>query len=104
MSDPLDGFVEVPAGAFVYGPEACYERLELAPEPRPETTLTLPGFLMGRTPVTYAGWREFLEATGHPWAGSWWRVATPAATAATVSRMLGIGSIQLRPVGNSAMR
>lgn len=67
-----EGFVPVPAGPFIYGPEVTYERLALAPPPRPRQEMTLDEFWIGRYPVTYREWRAFLEATGYPWRGSWY--------------------------------
>ena len=73
VPSPAD-FVKVPAGPFIYGPERCYERLEQCPPLKPRQEIDLPGFRIGRFPVTNLQWRTFLEATGHDWAGSWYRV------------------------------
>lgn len=70
----LDGFVQVPTGPFIYGPEVTYERLELAPPPRSRQERWLEEFWIGRYPVTYAGWQRFLETTGYHWMGAWWRI------------------------------
>lgn len=67
-------FVRIPAGPFIYGPEACYERLEQCPPLRPRQALELPEFWIARTPVTNHEWRAFLEATGYDWKGQWYRV------------------------------
>jgi formylglycine-generating enzyme required for sulfatase activity len=67
-------FVHVPAGPFVYGPEECYERLEQCPPLKPRQTIDLPEFWIGKYPVTYRDWRDFLEATGYNWEGQWYRV------------------------------
>lgn len=67
-------FVEVPAGPFIYGPEVMYERLERAPAPRPRQEILLDTFWIGRYPVTYAQWKQYLDDTGHDWVGCWWRV------------------------------
>lgn len=69
-----DSFVHVPAGPFICGPEVTYERLALAPPPRPRRELWLDEFWIGRYPVTYAEWKAFLDATGHRWIGTWWRI------------------------------
>ena len=69
-----NSFVHVPGGPFIYGPEVTYERLELAPPPRPRQELTLPDFWIGRYPVTYAEWKSFLDATAYSWRGNWWAV------------------------------
>ena len=66
-------FVHVPAGPFIYGPEACFERLALCPPPRPSHVLELGGFWLGRTPVTNIQWRQFLQDSGYAWAGQWYR-------------------------------
>ncbi len=65
-------FVRIPAGAFVYGPEECYERLEYAPPPRQRQELFLDQFYIAKYPVTYAEWKTFLEETGHQGVGTWW--------------------------------
>ncbi len=72
--NPQDYFVYVPAGPFLYGPEMTYERLELAPPPRPLQEISLAEFWIGRYPVTYAEWQGFLQATGYKWAGRWYAI------------------------------
>lgn len=67
-------FCHVPAGPFVYGPELCYERLAQSPPLKRQQTIDLDAFSLAKTPVTYRQWREFLEATGYPWQGRWWRI------------------------------
>jgi formylglycine-generating enzyme required for sulfatase activity len=67
-------FCHIPAGPFVYGPEECYERLEQCPPLQPRQVIDLPEFWLARYPVTYRQWRDFLEATGYPWPGQWYRV------------------------------
>jgi len=74
MSLRPSSFVHVPAGPFVYGPEACYERLKLCPPLKPQQTLDLPGFWIAKVPVTNREWRGFLESTGYNWEGQWYRV------------------------------
>ena len=69
-----DYFVHIPAGPFIYGPEVTYERLELAPPFRPRQELTLNEFWMGRYPVTYTEWKNFLNATGYDWPGNWYTI------------------------------
>lgn len=73
---PSTLFCHVPAGPFIYGPELCYERLEQAPAPKPQQIIRLDEFWIARRPVTVKQWREFLEASNHPWLGSWWRLVT----------------------------
>ena len=70
---PTD-FCYVPAGAFLYGPEECYERLPQCRPLRPAQSLELPGFWLGRAPVTYAQWQTFLVSSGYRWEGSWYEV------------------------------
>lgn len=71
---PSPSFTHVPAGPFIYGPEACYERLEYCPPFQPKQTLDLPEFWMGTYPVTCREWRGFLEVTGYRWEGHWYQV------------------------------
>lgn len=68
------GFVHIPAGSFIYGPEVTYERLEQAPPPRPRQTLELAEFWIARYPVTYAEWKHFLDETGFCWVGNWYAI------------------------------
>lgn len=68
------GFVHVPAGPFIYGPEVTYERLEQAPSPRPRQVMTLDEFWIGQYPVTYREWQTFLLETGYVWQGHWYTI------------------------------
>ncbi len=70
----LDGFVHVPAGAFIYGPEETYERLAQCPPPKPRQTIELDEYWIARAPVTYQEWKTFLDETGYVWRGSWWAI------------------------------
>jgi formylglycine-generating enzyme required for sulfatase activity len=70
----LADFACIPAGSFIYGPEACYERLAHCRPLEPRARLELPEFWLARYPVTYIQWRTFLEATGYNWQGRWYRV------------------------------
>ncbi|HKZ71279.1 MAG TPA: SUMF1/EgtB/PvdO family nonheme iron enzyme [Anaerolineales bacterium] len=70
---PVD-FAHIPSGPFIYGPEACYERLAQCPPLKPQQTIELPEYWIAKRPVTYREWREFLEATGYRWGGQWYRV------------------------------
>lgn len=78
-------FVTVPAGPFIYGPEATYERRAQAPAPKARQALELDTFQMAVHPVTYADWKAFLDATHFPWQGVWyainhhWRTRVPFA-------------------------
>jgi formylglycine-generating enzyme required for sulfatase activity len=65
-------FVHVPVGPFIYGPEVTYERLALAPPPRPRQEIVLAEFWIARYPVTYAEWKTFLDETGYNWPGDWY--------------------------------
>ncbi len=71
---PSSVFAHIPAGPFIYGPEACYERLAQCRPLRPRQVLELPGFWIARRPVTNADWRAFLDDTGYEWAGRWYAV------------------------------
>jgi formylglycine-generating enzyme required for sulfatase activity len=51
-----------------------YERLEQAPPPRLRQTIELDEFWMGRYPVTYAEWKNFLDVTGFRWVGQWYAI------------------------------
>jgi formylglycine-generating enzyme required for sulfatase activity len=61
---PLLGFVEVPAGRFVLGsdkkkdPQADEDEL-------PQHELELPGYFIGRYPVTVGQFRAFVESSGY---------------------------------------
>jgi formylglycine-generating enzyme required for sulfatase activity len=68
----IKGFVRIPAGAFIYGPEECYERLEKCQPLRPRQEIFLGEFYLGSYPVTYAEWKTFLDETGFHWGGQWW--------------------------------
>ena len=59
--EPLLGFVEVPAGTFSMGsdPEQVKEAHET-----PQHEVDLPGYYIGRYPVTVAQFRAFVEETG----------------------------------------
>lgn len=70
---PTD-FAHVPSGPFIYGPEECCERLEQCPPLKPKKIVDLPEFWLAKKPVTYWQWLTFLEETGHPWIGTWYRV------------------------------
>jgi formylglycine-generating enzyme len=56
----------VPAGRFAMGSESGRD------DERPVHVVELESFLIGRTPVTNAQYRPFLEETGRP-APPWWR-------------------------------
>jgi len=66
----LPDMVEIPAGPFLMGstshePALCNET--------PQHTLHLPTYWMGRTPVTNAQWRRFIEAGGYTTERYWTR-------------------------------
>lgn len=67
-------FVCVSYGPFIYGPEACYERLEKSPPLRPRQEIYLDEFYIGKYPVTNAEWKTFLDETGYKWGGKWWTI------------------------------
>ena len=66
-------FVYVAPGPFIYGPELCFERLSMCPPLRPRQIVTLDGFWLARTPVTYRQWSDFLRESGYQWQGRWYR-------------------------------
>jgi formylglycine-generating enzyme required for sulfatase activity len=66
--------VTVPAGPFIYGPEATYERLAQAPPRKPRQVIELDAFLIAKKPVTYGEWKVFLDETGFKWGGQWWAI------------------------------
>ncbi len=68
------GFVYVPHGPFIYGPEVTYERLEQAPPPRPGQSMRLDAFWIAQYPVTYQEWHEFLLESGYDWSGQWYTI------------------------------
>lgn len=70
----LPSFAHIPAGPFIYGPEACYERLAQCPPLRPRQALELPEFWLATRPVTNREWRYFLEQAGYAWTGQWHQV------------------------------
>jgi len=62
-SDPLLGFIEIPAGPFVMGADKHRNRLDHEYEQR-AFKITLPAFYMARFPVTLAQFRAFVEDSG----------------------------------------
>lgn len=56
--------VEVPGGPFVLGVDAADEPFSLDNE-RPAHTVDVPGFRIGRVPVTNAEWRAFIDDGGY---------------------------------------
>lgn len=71
------GFVFVPAGRFIYGPEVVFERLQGTRTLRPRQYLTLPAFAIAQYPVTVGDWHTFMQETGYRWAGRWYHLAGP---------------------------
>ena len=67
--------VEVPGGEFVLGVDASDEPFSLDNE-RPAHTVDVPGFRIGRVPVTNAEWRAFIDDGGYRrpelWSGRGW--------------------------------
>jgi formylglycine-generating enzyme required for sulfatase activity len=67
--EELLGFVEVPAGPFLMGSDPAIDRIafdnEWWPGARPQATLYLPAFYMGRYEVTVAQFGAFVEETGY---------------------------------------
>lgn len=62
--------VAVPAGPVVLGVDAVTEPFSLDNE-RPAHTVELPGFRIGRVPVTNAEWRQFIDDGGYR-RHEWW--------------------------------
>jgi sulfatase modifying factor 1 len=56
---PFERMVPIPGGTFLMGSNDFY------PEERPAHRVTVDGFWMDEHPVTNAGFRRFVEATGH---------------------------------------
>jgi formylglycine-generating enzyme required for sulfatase activity len=67
--EELLGFVEVPAGPFLMGSDPAIDRLafdnEWWPGARPQATLDLPAFYIGRYEVTVAQFGAFVEEAGY---------------------------------------
>jgi formylglycine-generating enzyme required for sulfatase activity len=67
--EELLGFAEVPAGPFLMGSDPAVDRLafdnEWWPGARPQVTLDLPAFYIGRYEVTVAQFGAFVEDTGY---------------------------------------
>jgi formylglycine-generating enzyme required for sulfatase activity len=62
--EPLLGFVEIPQGTFLMGSDKTVDP-EASDAEMPQHQLTLPGYYVGRYPVTVAQFRAFVEASGH---------------------------------------
>ena len=77
--------VEVPAGDFVLGVDPADEPFSLDNE-RPAHTVFVPGFRIGRVPVTNREWRAFLDDGGYRrpelWSTRGWEHRTKAELAA----------------------
>jgi formylglycine-generating enzyme required for sulfatase activity len=67
--DPLLGFVEIPAGAFLMGSDPRVDRAAFQNErwsaEQFQGSVNLPSFYIGRYEVTVAQFRAFVEATGY---------------------------------------
>ena len=63
-SEPLLGFVEIPAGPFRMGSDPALDPLAYADE-GPQHEITLPRYYIARYPVTVAQFRAFVDDTGH---------------------------------------
>ena len=67
--DELLGFVEIPAGPFLIGSDPTVDRLAFENEQwmagRPQGTVDLPTYYIGRYEVTGAQFGAFVAATGH---------------------------------------
>ncbi len=61
--DPLLGFIEIPTGPFAMGSDKEKDPQAYDAE-TPQHTLPLPGYYIGRYPVTVAQFRAFVEQSG----------------------------------------
>ncbi|BBZ02359.1 hercynine oxygenase [Mycolicibacterium chitae] len=77
--------VEIPGGPFVLGVDAATEPHSLDNE-RPAHVVEVPGFRIGRVPVTNAEWREFVDDGGYReprwWSARGWAHRTEAGLSA----------------------
>jgi hypothetical protein len=62
--EPLLGFVEIPAGRFVMGSEPEKDA-DAGEAEQPQHEVVLPGYFIGRYPVTVAQFRVFVEESGY---------------------------------------
>ncbi len=63
-AEPLLGFVEIPAGAFLMGSDPARDA-EADDDGQPQHEVLLPRYYLARYPVTVAQWRAFVQASGH---------------------------------------
>ena len=63
--EPLLGFVEIPAGAFLMGSDD--RRDSSFRKASPQHKVTLPAYYIARYPVTVVQFRTFVEASGYAW-------------------------------------
>jgi formylglycine-generating enzyme required for sulfatase activity len=63
-NDPLLGFVEIPAGSFLFGSDAVQDPTAY-PDETPQQAIILPRYYIGRYPVTGRQFRAFIDDTGH---------------------------------------
>jgi formylglycine-generating enzyme required for sulfatase activity len=63
-TEPLLGFVKIPAGPFRMGSDPRKDR-EASSDEQPEHEVNLPDFYIARYPVTVAQFRAFVEESGH---------------------------------------
>jgi formylglycine-generating enzyme required for sulfatase activity len=61
--EPLLGFVEIPAGPFLMGSNKAHDP-GADDDERPQHEVRLPGYFIGRYPVTVAQFRAFVEGGG----------------------------------------
>ncbi|RRR65525.1 MAG: hypothetical protein EI684_22895, partial [Candidatus Viridilinea halotolerans] len=71
----LPEMVHIPAGPFLMGSTA--EDADATKDEKPQHTLTLPDYWIGKTLVTNAQWQRFIDAGGYRtrryWSGAGWR-------------------------------
>ena len=63
-AEALLGFVEIPAGAFLMGCDLQKDP-EAYPDEAPQHVMRLPGYFIGRYPITGRQFRAFIEDTQH---------------------------------------
>jgi formylglycine-generating enzyme required for sulfatase activity len=75
LPDWAPELVDVPAGPFLMGSSDVDEQADI--DEKPQHELTLPAFWIGKTPITNAQWRHFLETDGYTnrryWTNAGWK-------------------------------
>lgn len=63
-TDPILGFVRIPAGPFIMGTDTKEDK-DAFDDERPRDEITLPDYWIARWPVAVAQFRAFIEASGY---------------------------------------